>query len=86
MEVYRRFEAFCCLNLATGTSARRNIPEDETYIDGCFISLPGSQLSVVHSVRNTGFVQMGTTVMKYILSFLKFAVLNFDGPFASTEY
>jgi len=69
-----------------GTSALLNIPEDETYIDGCFTTLPGWQLSVVHSVRNTGFVQMGTTVMKYVLPFWKLAVLNFDGPFASTEY
>jgi hypothetical protein len=69
-----------------GTFARRNIPEDETYIDGCFITLPGWQLSVVHSVRNTGYVQMGTTVMKYVLSFWNSAVLNFDGPCASPEY
>ena len=41
---------------------------------------------MVHSVRNNGFVQMVTTVMKYALSFWKFAVLNFDGPCASTEY
>jgi len=69
-----------------GTSERRNIPEDEIYIDGCFITLLGWQLSVVHSMRNTGFVQMGTTVTKYVLSVLKFAVLNFDRPCASTEY
>jgi len=60
-----------------GTSARRNIPEDETYIDGCFITLPGWQLSVVHSVRNTGFVQIGTTVMKHVLFFLEVCSIEF---------